>query len=32
MKAITVLVGAACALIASAAMAQERLPVRDAGS
>ena len=30
MKAITVLVGAACALIASAAMAQERLPVRDA--
>ena len=30
MRASTVLVGAACALIASAAMAQERLPVRDA--
>ncbi len=30
MKAITVLVGAACALFASAATAQERLPVRDA--
>ncbi len=30
MKAITVLVGAACALITIAAMAQERLPVRDA--
>ena len=30
MKAIAVLVGAACALIASAATAQERLPVRDA--
>ena len=30
MKAITVLVGAACALTASAATAQERLPVRDA--
>ena len=30
MKAITVLVGAACALIASAAIAQERLPVHDA--
>ena len=30
MMAITVLVGAACALIASAAIAQERLPVHDA--
>ena len=30
MKAITALVGAACALFASASTAQERLPVRDA--